>query len=247
MNYPTALVTGGSRGIGKAIVRQLFEQGYHVVINYFRSESSAIALAEELNGLSKGNKAIAICADVSNNDQVEIMFAETKKHLGSVCVLVNNTGISQQKLFTEITETEWNTMFDVNVKSMFLCCQKALPNMIHHKRGHIINISSMWGQVGASCEVHYSASKAAVIGLTKALAKEVGPSNIQVNCVAPGVIQTAMNLHLQSDALEQLKEETPLGKLGTAQDVADLVGFLASERSNFITGQVFGVNGGIVI
>ena len=130
-------------------------------------------------------RQIAICADVSNASQVEIMFEETKKHLGSVSLLVNNTGISQQKLFTDITEAEWDTMFSVNVKSMFLCCRQALTDMIHSKKGKIINISSMWGQVGASCEVHYSASKAAVIGLTKALAKEVGPSHIQVNCVAP--------------------------------------------------------------
>ena len=187
MIYPTALVTGGSRGIGKAIVQQLFDQGYNVAINYFRSEACAVELAAELNKHSLGNKAIAICADVSNASQVEIMFEETKKHLGSVSLLVNNTGISQQKLFTDITEAEWDTMFSVNVKSMFLCCRQALTDMIHSKKGKIINISSMWGQVGASCEVHYSASKAAVIGLTKALAKEVGPSHIQVNCVGTSI------------------------------------------------------------
>ena len=245
--YPTALVTGGSRGIGKAIVQTLFEQGYHVVINYFRSESCAVELAEELNRYSHGNKAIAICADVSNASQVEIMFEEAKKHLGHISLLVNNTGISQQKLFTDITELEWDVMFDVNVKSMFLCCQQALPDMIRKKQGKIINISSMWGQVGASCEVHYSASKAAIIGFTKALVKEVGPSHIQVNCVAPGVIQTAMNQHLDAQTMEQLKEETPLGVIGTTQDVADMIEFLASDRSNFITGQVFGINGGMVI
>lgn len=247
MSHPTALVTGGSRGIGKSIAIQLFEQGYNVVINYFRSEACAIELAAELNKRSFGNKAIAICADISSASQVEIMFAEANKHLGTISVLVNNTGISQQKLFTDISEFEWDTMFHVNVKGMFLCCQKALPDMIRHKQGKIINISSIWGQVGASCEVHYSASKAAVIGLTKALAKEVGPSHIQVNCIAPGVIQTAMNSHLDKETLAQLKEETPLGVIGTTQDVADMVGFLASDRSNFITGQIFGINGGIVI
>ena len=247
MMYPTALVTGGSRGIGKAIVQQLFEQGYNVAINYFRSETCAVELAAELNKHSLGNKAIAICADVSNASQVKIMFEETKKHLGTVSLLVNNTGISQQKLFSDITEAEWDTMFSVNVKSMFLCCRQALTDMIHNKNGKIINISSMWGQVGASCEVHYSASKAAVIGLTKALAKEVGPSHIQVNCVAPGVIKTAMNSHLDKQTLEMLKEETPLGVIGTTGDVAQMVGFLASDHSDFITGQVFGINGGMVI
>ena len=211
MMYPTALVTGGSRGIGKAIVQQLFEQGYNVAINYFRSEACAVELAAELNKHSLGNKAIAICADVSNASQVEIMFEETKKHLSTVSL------------------------------------RQALTDMIHNKNGKIINISSMWGQVGASCEVHYSASKAAVIGLTKALAKEVGPSHIQVNCVAPGVIKTAMNSHLDKQTLELLKEETPLGTIGTTEDVAQMVGFLASDHSDFITGQVFGINGGMVI
>ncbi len=247
MIYPTALVTGGSRGIGKAIVRQLFEQGYHVAINYFRSEACAVELAAELNRNSPGNQAIAICADVSDASQVEIMFEEIKKHLGSVALLVNNTGISQQKLLTDITEGEWDTMFSVNVKSMFLCSRQALPDMIRRKQGKIINISSMWGQTGASCEVHYSASKAAVIGFTKALAKEVGPSHIQVNCIAPGVIQTAMNSRLSKHTMEQLKEETPLGVIGTTEDVARMAGFLASDAANFITGQVFGVNGGMVI
>ena len=148
MMYPTALVTGGSRGIGKAIVQQLFEQGYNVAINYFRSETCAVELAAELNKHSLGNKAIAICADVSNASQVKIMFEETKKHLGTVSLLVNNTGISQQKLFSDITEAEWDTMFSVNVKSMFLCCRQALTDMIHNKNGKIINISSVSGILG---------------------------------------------------------------------------------------------------
>lgn len=247
MSHPTALVTGGSRGIGRAIVKQLFEQGYHVAINYFRSEEQAVALARELNQNTAGNRATAVCADVSETLQIEHMFTETKKELGRISVLVNNAGIAQQKLFTDISEQEWDTMFAVNVKSMFLCCQQALPDMIHHKQGKIINISSMWGQIGASCEVHYSASKAAVIGLTKALAKEVGPSHIQVNCIAPGVIQTDINSHLDMNALHQLKEETPLGTIGSVQDIAHMVGFLASEQAAFITGQVFGINGGMVI
>lgn len=247
MSYQTALVTGGSRGIGRTIVRQLFEQGYHVVINYLHSEAKATALAQELNHHSSGNRAIAVRADVSDASQTASLFAQAKKNLGWVSVLVNNAGIAQQKLFTDISEQEWEAMFAVNVKSIFLCCQQALPDMIYRKQGKIINISSMWGQVGASCEVHYSASKAAVIGLTKALAKEVGPSHIQVNCIAPGVIQTDMNSHLKQSTLQQLKEETPLGTIGSAQDIAEMVGFLASDRAEFITGQVFGVNGGMVI
>ena len=246
MMYPTALVTGGSRGIGKAIVQQLFEQGYNVAINYFRSEACAVELAAELNKHSLGNKAIAICADVSNASQVEIMFEETKKHLGTVSLLVNNTGISQQKLFTDITEAEWDTMFAVNIKSMFLCCRQALTDMIHNKNGKIINISSMWGLVGSSFEVDYSATKAGIIGMTKALAKELGPSNINVNAIAPGVIQTDMLNYLSQDTMDMLKEETPLMRIGKPEDIAKCALFLA-EQGDFITGQVISSNGGFVI
>ena len=175
------------------------------------------------------------------------MFAQVKSAFGSVEVLVNNAGIAQQKLFTDITEQDWNKMFDVDVKGVFHCCQCALPDMIHGKAGKIINISSMWGQVGASCEVHYSAAKAAVIGLTQALAKEVGPSHIQVNCIAPGVIDTEMNGHLDARTIDELKDETPLGVIGTTKDIANAVLFLASEKADFITGQVLGVNGGMII
>ena len=242
MMYPTALVTGGSRGIGKAIVQQLFEQGYNVAINYFRSEACAVELAAELNKHSLGNKAIAICADVSNASQVEIMFEETKKHLGTVSLLVNNTGISQ-KLFTDITEAEWDTMFAVNIKSMFLCCRQALTDMIHNKNGKIINISSMWGQVGASCEVHYSASKAAVIGLTKALAKELAPSNIQVNAIACGVIDTQMNACFSEEERAELADEIPAGRFGTPEETAHLAVQLAT-GNEYLTGQIITLDGG---
>ena len=243
MMYPTALVTGGSRGIGKAIVQQLFEQGYNVAINYFRSETCAVELAAELNKHSLGNKAIAICADVSNASQVKIMFEETKKHLGTVSLLVNNTGISQQKLFSDITEAEWDTMFSVNVKSMFLCCRQALTDMIHNKNGKIINISSMWGQVGASCEVHYSASKAAVIGLTKALAKELAPSNIQVNAIACGVIDTQMNACFSEEERAELADEIPAGRFGTPEETAHLAVQLAT-GNEYLTGQIITLDGG---
>ncbi len=238
----TALITGASRGIGSAIARQLAKDGFRVIINYNASEREAQLLISELNN-TYGIKCAAFHADVSDRVQVEAMFAAA----GGIDVLINNAGIAQQKLFTDLTEQDWDRMFDVDVKGVFHCCQCALPYMIHQKRGKIINISSMWGQVGASCEVHYSAAKAAVIGLTKALAKEVGPSGIQVNCIAPGVIQTEMNAHLEESTIEELKEETPLGVIGTAQDIANAVSFLAGEKSNFITGQVLGVNGGIVI
>jgi len=238
----TALITGASRGIGSAIAKQLAKDGFRVIVNYSAAEQQAKQLILELNNTYSIN-CTALRADVSDRAQVEAMFAAA----GGVDVLVNNAGIAQQKLFTGLTEQDWDRMFDVDVKGVFHCCQCALPHMIHQKHGKIINISSMWGQVGASCEVHYSAAKAAVIGLTKALAKEVGPSNIQVNCVAPGVIQTEMNAHLDENTISELKEETPLGIIGAASDIASAVSFFAGEESNFITGQILGVNGGLII
>ncbi len=238
----TALITGASRGIGRAIARQLAEDGFRVIVHYNTSEDEAMTLLEELNQAAD-TECMAVQADVADRAQVEAMFSRA----GGVDVLVNNAGIAQQKLFTDITEQDWDIMFGVDVKGVFHCCQCALPYMIHQKRGKIINISSIWGQVGASCEVHYSAAKAAVIGLTKALAKELGPSGIQVNCIAPGVIQTEMNAHLDEETRKELKEETPLGGIGTPEDIAGAASFLAGSRSDFITGQVIGVNGGIVI
>lgn len=238
----TAFITGASRGIGRAIAQKLAEDGFRVIVNYCTSEKEAKKLINELNN-TFCIECVALQGDVSDRLQVEAMFQQA----GGVDVLVNNAGIAQQKLFTDLTERDWDRMFDINVKGMFHCCQCALPYMIHQKRGKIINISSMWGQVGASCEVHYSAAKAAVIGLTKALAKELGPSGIQVNCVAPGVIQTDMNASLDEETIKELKEETPLGAIGTPEDVANAVRFLAGEQSDFITGQIFGVNGGLII
>ena len=245
MMYPTALVTGGSRGIGKAIVQQLFEQGYNVAINYFRSETCAVELAAELNKHSLGNKAIAICADVSNASQVKIMFEETKKHLGTVSLLVNNTGISQQKLFSDITEAEWDTMFSVNVKSMFLCCRQALTDMIHNKNGKIINISSMWGTIGASCEVAYSATKSGIHGLTRALAKELAPSNIQVNAIACGVIDTEMNGRLNEEERQDLMDEIPSGRFADPEEVAELA-LKLTDTPAYMTGQIIGIDGGFI-
>lgn len=238
-----ALITGASRGIGRTAARILARDGFAVALNYFRSQSGAESLMREINDTYGMNIANIYKADVSDRGQVEEMF----RAVGDVDVLVNNAGVAQQKLFTDITVEDWDRMLAVDVTGVFHCCQCALPPMIRRKRGKIINISSMWGQVGASCEVHYSAAKAAVIGLTKALAKEVGPSGIQVNCIAPGVVDTAMNAALDADTLCELCGETPLGRIGTTEDIAEAVAFLASGRSDFITGQVLGVNGGMVI
>lgn len=241
----TVLITGASRGIGRAAALRFAQEGYNIIINYLRSVDAAYNLLHELQDYPCN--AILIQADITNRVQVRGMVSQSITQFGAIDVLVNNSGISQQKLFTDITEDEWNNMFDVNVKGAFHCCQFVLPNMIHRKEGRIINISSMWGITGASCEVHYSASKAAVIGLTKALAKEVGPSGITVNCVAPGVIDTDMNAFLRPEDLAALRQETPLGRLGKPGDVANLIYYLASEEAGFITGQVIGADGGFVI
>lgn len=240
-----ALITGASRGIGRAIAITLAKRGYPVIIGYHHNK----ALAQELETClqSQGYNALAIGADVSQLTEVKTFFHQVEERMGPIEILVNNAGIAQQKLFTDITPKEWDTLFAVNVRGVFLCCQAVLPGMICRKRGRIINISSIWGVTGASCEVHYSASKAAIIGFTKALAKEVGPSGITVNCVAPGVITTDMNASLSQEVLESLRAETPLGILGTPQNIADAVAFLASSQANFITGQVLSPNGGLVI
>ena len=237
----SVLITGASRGIGAACALQFAREGYRVILNYCKSEEKARALAERIQ--KEGGQAALAQADVSQRAQVEKMVRES----GPIDVLVNNAGIAQQKLFTLITPQEWERMFAVNVTGMFHTCQCVLPQMIDKKAGRIVNLSSMWGQTGASCEVHYSAAKAAIIGFTKALAKEVGPSGITVNCVAPGVIDTDMNGSLSESDLRSLAEETPLGRIGGAQEVAACVAFLASEEAAFLTGQVLSPNGGMVI
>lgn len=241
----TVIITGASRGIGAACARLFAREGWAVAVNYRNSREKAEALAAEI--CREEGVALAIPADIGNAGEVENLFSTAEKELGTVEALINNAGIAQQKLFTDLTEEEWDELFRVDVKGVFLCCRRALPAMIRRQKGCIVNISSMWGQVGASCEVHYSAAKAAVIGLTKALAKEAGPSGIRVNCIAPGVIQTEMNGHLSPEVLEELREETPLETLGTPEDVARSALFLCSPETSFITGQVLGVNGGMVI
>ena len=229
------LITGGTRGIGEAIARLLSEKEYKVYINYLKSDEKAENLAREIG-------AVPVKEDVSSPKETEEMFSK----IGGVDILINNAGIAQQKLFTDITSEDWNRMIGVNLTGVFNCTKGALPYMINKKSGCIINISSMWGICGASCEVHYSAAKAGVIGFTKALAKEVGPSGITVNCIAPGMIDTDMNKGFDSETIEMVKEETPLGVLGKPQDIANCVLYLI-EQGQFITGQVISPNGGMVI
>lgn len=241
----TVLITGASRGIGAAIATQFALSGVHTVLNCIRSVDKANLLAQELR--NKGADVTVLSADVSDSKAVDEMFSRIEKMFGGVDILVNNAGIAQSKLFTDITDEDWNRMISVNLTGVFNCCRRALPFMVRKHSGRIINISSMWGQVGGSCEVHYSAAKAGVIGLTKALAQEVGLSGITVNCIAPGVIQTDMLSDYSDEDLNALKDETPTGTLGTPQDVARAVSFFADKKSSFITGQVLGVNGGFVL
>lgn len=242
----TALITGASRGIGASVAVAFAQQGYAVVINYSKSNDKAENLAKVIRE-SYMMPALAVKCDVSKYEEVTAMFDIIKDNLGGADVLVNNAGISFQKLFTDITPEEWKNTMATDLDGVFYCCKAALPYMIEKKSGAIINISSMWGQTGASCEVHYSAAKAGVIGLTKALAKEVAPSGIRVNCIAPGVIMTDMMSAYDENTLNELKEETPLQKLGTPKNIADAAVFLASSKADFITGQIIGVNGGFVI
>ena len=235
------LISGGDRGIGAAAARAFYQAGCRVAVLYHSNAEAAAALEKELPGIT------AVQCDVASRASCELAFRTAEQALGRVDVLVSNAGIAQQKLFTDITPEEWQHMLDVNLTGAFHLCQLALPGMIRRKAGRILTVSSMWGQTGGSCEVHYSAAKAGLIGLTKALAKEEGPSGITVNCVAPGVIDTDMMAAFTAEDKAALAEETPVGRLGSADEVARLLVFLASEDAGYITGQVFGVNGGLVI
>lgn len=244
----TVLVTGGSGDIGRAICREYASLGYNVAIHYNKNASAAQKLAQELSCSfeSRGCRAMAVPCDIKDEKSVDEMFSAVENQLGQVTCLINNAGISQIKLFDEISLEDWNNMIGVNLTGCFLASRRCIKNMIREKSGNIINISSMWGQVGASCETHYSASKGGMIALTKALAQEVAPSSVRVNCICPGVIDTKMNGHLSPAEMEDLKAEIPLGILGTGEDVAKACSFL-SENAPFITGQVIGVNGGMII
>ena len=248
MDYmKNVLITGASGGIGAALCVAFAKAGNNIAVHYNKNREHAEKLAYILAD-SYGVKAVAIQADVADRESVNAMFDEITTNLGSIDILINNAGIAQQKLFTKLTQSDWNAMLGVNLDGVFNCTQEALKRyMLPNHRGDILNISSMWGQVGASCEAHYSAAKAGVIGLTKALAKELGLSNIRVNCIAPGVVMTDMMKGFDDNTVAALKEETPLNTLGTPKDIADAAVFLCSDKARFITGQVLGVNGGFVI
>ena len=239
-----ALVTGASGGIGRAIAVALARDGYTIAVHCYRNEQKAQEVRDEITAMG-GTAEVFVC-DITDADAVDYMVNEIGRTLGCVTVLVNNAGIAQQKLFTDLSVDEWQQMMAVHVDGAFYACRAVLPDMIRAHSGAIVNVSSMWGQTGGSCEVHYSTAKAALIGLTKALAKEVGPAGIRVNCVAPGVIRTEMLAELSRDTLNDLEEETPLCRLGTPEDVAAAVAFLVSDGAGFITGQVLAPNGGIV-
>lgn len=241
----TVLITGASRGIGAAMAGEFARAGYAVAINYCRSENAARELAAGL--AREGCVAACYRADVADSAQVQSMVRAAEQDLGSIAVLVNNAGISQTGLLTDLDDVGWRRLWEVNVSGALYCSRAVLPGMLRRGEGVILNLSSMWGQVGGSCEVAYSAAKAAVIGLTRALAKELGPSGITVNCVSPGVISTEMNAHLDREALAALAEETPLGAIGTPEDVAEAIWYLSSDAARFVTGQVLAPNGGLVI
>lgn len=231
------LITGGSRGIGRELVKEFSSKGYKVYFLYKNSEEKAKLLSDETG-------AIAVKCDVSSYSDV----SNAKNIINdSIDIIINNAGISQIKIFQDITEEDWDNMFNVNIKGMFNVTKCFVNDMIKNKYGRIINISSMWGETGGSCEVHYSASKAAVIGFTKALAKELAPSGITVNCVSPGVIKTDMNSHLSNEEKKELENETPVGRIGTAKEIASAVMYFADDKAAFTTGTVLSVNGGIVI
>ncbi len=241
----TAMVTGGSRGIGAAAVRLLAREGWQVAVGCCQNLDRAQALCKELT--AAGAEVFPFQGDVASVKDMEAFAQTVLDRWGQIDLLVNNAGIAQQKLFTDVTEEEWDRIFAVNAKGLYCCCRAVVPHMVRRHAGSIVNVASIWGEVGASCEVPYSASKAAVIGFTKALAKELGPSGIRVNCVSPGVIATEMNAALDPETVEALREETPLGVIGRPEDAARAILWLAGEDSAFVTGQVIGVNGGFVI
>lgn len=239
----TVIVTGGSRGIGAAIVKKLAKNNYNVVLNYNNSQESARKIQEELK---QENIHVEILkADVSKREEVKELVDFTLKQFGNIDVLINNAGIDQIKPFTDITDEDWNRMIQINLNSVFYCTQEVLPTMINNKDGSIINISSIWGITGGSCEVHYSVTKAGIDGMTKALAKELGPSNIRVNSIAPGIINTEINKNFSKDELKEIEKEIPLGKIGKTEDIAKCVMWLIED--NYTTGQIISPNGGWVI
>lgn len=239
-----ALVTGASRGIGRAIAAKLAREGYAVCVNYFEREDMAKSIVEEIR--AAGGEAIAVQADVSERSAVERMVEVCERELGQVTLLVNNAGVAAQTLFQDVTDEEWARCFAVNVNGVRNAVLSVMRPMIRDKVGCIVNVSSIWGEHGASCEVMYSCTKHALIGLTRSLAMELAPSGIRVNCVAPGVIDTDMARVLGEETLNELAQMTPLSRIGTPEDIAEAVAFLASDRASFITGQVLTADGGFM-
>ena len=241
-----ALITGASRGIGAAAARLFAQEGWNVAVHYNASRAAAEQLAAELAGL--GVKAVPIQADVADPEQAERLVREAEGALGPLDAVVCNAGVAlPQQLLTDTTADQWRRLMSVDLDGMFYTLRAAIPGLVRQKRGAIVTVSSMWGITGGSCEAPYSAAKAGVVGLTRALAKELGPSGVRVNCAAPGVIDTAMNAHLTPEDLAALEEETPLGRIGQPEELAQAILFLASDRASFITGQVLNVDGGMVI
>ena len=240
-----ALVTGSSRGIGRAIARELAREGWRVCINYRVRRDCAESLLEEITAF--GGEAMIFGADVSVRREVNDMVAAIKEKWGEVSLLVNNAGVAGQALFQDVTDELWHRYFSVNVDGAYHTTQAVLPAMLREHEGCIINVSSMWGLRGASCEVTYSCTKAALIAMSRSLALELAPTGIRVNCIAPGVIKTDMLDALPAEVLPQLAEETPLRRLGTPEDIAHLAVFLASDKSSFITGQVITADGGFIV
>lgn len=236
----TALITGGTKGIGKAIAFEFLKKGYEVILNYHSDEKSALSTQAEFN--MQGYCPVLMRADVSDEFQVRRMFKEFFEIYEKLDVLVNNAGISLIRVIQETTSADWDRVFNVNVKGMYNCCRASVDKMIGNGGGSIINIASVWGETGASCEVAYSASKGAVIAFTKALAKELAPSSVSVNCVSPGVIDTGMNAHLTDTEMQQLIEQIPAGRIGYPEDVASACVYLA--EAGYVTGEVLSVGGG---
>lgn len=240
-----ALITGSSRGIGRGVALELAREGWDICVNYIHRQAAAEEVVAQIR--SMGRRAIAVQADVADSNAVFAMVRQAEAELGSISLLVNNAGIADQGLFQDLSDEQWDRYLGVNLSGARNTIRAVLPHMIHEKSGCIVNISSIWGLRGASCEVAYACTKAALIALTRSLALELAPSHIRVNCVAPGVIDTDMARVHGKDVLEDLMEQTPLGRLGTPADIAHAVAFFASEKASFITGQVLTADGGFIV